>query len=377
MRDTSPESSNGPLRVAFLGAGEIATTHLAAVKNSPGVELVAVCDRDRERARAFQQLGGVPHAFEDLDAMLGGVAPDVVHVLLPPTAHAAAAERCLAAGSHVFVEKPFCVTVEECRRVQAAAGRAGRQVGVDHNLAFMPAFVKAVDAVRGCRLGAVEHMSVIFNLPMPGLDAGPHTHWMFAATGNLMLETGVHPVSTVCRVLGGVERAATAVSGEMTLRNGTRFFRSWQSALVCERGTAQCLLAVGAGFYSASVHLIGEDGEAVADLRRNTILVSEKRPHVRADDLVDARTKARSLASQGARNFRAYGLGAAGLRPAYSVQVASVTNSLASFYGALRAGRAPEVGGAEGTAVIEACYLIIESAMRFADQAGGGLVAHR
>jgi len=114
-----------------------------------------------------------------------------------------------------------------------------------------------------------------------------------------------------------VERAATAVSGELTLRNGTRFFRSWASSLVCERGTAQCLLAVGAGFYSASVHLIGEDGEAVADLRRNTILVSEKRPHIRVDDLVDARKKARSLAAQGARNFLAYGLGAAGLRRAW------------------------------------------------------------
>jgi len=241
----------------------------------------------------------------------------------------------------------------------------------------MPAFVKALDAVRGCRLGAVEHVSVTYNLPMPVVYTGPHRHWMFAATENLMLELGPHPVSTVCRVLGRVEQAATAVSGGMTLGNGTRFFRSWQSGLVCERGTAQLMLAVGAGYYTALVHLIGEDGEAVVDLRRNTVTVTEKSPHIRSDDYVSVRRRAKSLATQATRNMLEYGLGAAGVRREYSVQIASVVNSLASFYDAVRAGRAPVVGGAQGTAVIEACYRIVESAMRFAEQAGGGVVAHR
>lgn len=377
MQNTPQEASRGPLRVAFLGAGEIATTHLAAVRRLPNVSIAAVCDLDARRARAFQEAGGISESFTDLDAMLGRVAPDVVHVLLPPSAHAPAAERCLDAGSHVFVEKPFCVTVEECRRVREAAARAGRQVGVDHNMVFIPAFVKALDAVRACRLGAVEHMTVAVHLPMAVVHAGPHRHWMFAATENLMLEAGAHPVSAICRVLGRVEQAGTAVSGEMTLGNGTRFFRSWLSGLVCERGTAQLTLAVGGGYHAAQAHIIGEDGEAVVDLRRNTVTVTEKTPYIRADDFVSVRGKAKALAAQASKNFLEFGLGSAGLRREYSVQTASVTNSLADFYDAVRAGRAPTVDGAQGEAVVEACYRIVEGAVRFAEQAGGGLVAHR
>ena len=40
---------------------------------------------------------------------------------LPPAAHARAAERCLEAGAHLFVEKPFAISAAECRRVEAAA----------------------------------------------------------------------------------------------------------------------------------------------------------------------------------------------------------------------------------------------------------------
>jgi predicted dehydrogenase len=116
-------------RVALLGTGVIAVPHAAALKSLPDIELIAGCDLDEQKGRAFQQQVNAAHCFQDLKTMLDRVSPDVVHVLLPPAAHAQAAELCLAAGSHVLVEKPFCISSEECRMVQKAAERAERQVG--------------------------------------------------------------------------------------------------------------------------------------------------------------------------------------------------------------------------------------------------------
>jgi predicted dehydrogenase len=360
-----PDSQS--IRVALLGAGVIASPHIEALRTLGGaVEVVGVCDLDENKARSFQQEHGVGKAFSDLDAMLREVSPQVVHVLLPPGAHAAAAERCLSAGAHVFVEKPFCVSSAECLRVEAAARRAGRSIGVNHNLTYMPAVLKIIDSIRACKLGAVEQVRVMYNLAAPGIAKGPHQHWMFAETGNLILELGPHPISVICRLLGRVTGASTAVSGELRLTNGTRFFRTWQSSLVCERGAAQMVLAIGGGFDSSSVHVIGEDGEVFADLRRNIVRFSEKDKFLRTANLVDAWKSGSGVVRQGIGNFVAYSLGAVKLRPAYQMQNFSVNASVQAFYRALRSGRSPVIGGEQGTAVVEACEMVIDSALAFA-----------
>jgi predicted dehydrogenase len=358
--------SDQKLRVAFLGTGNIATSHLAAIRQLSGVEIVAVCDLNYEKAVALQRQEGIAKAYADADTMLRETSPQIVHVLLPPAAHCEAAQTCLAAGSHVFVEKPFCVTVEECRRVGDLAASLGLKVGVNHNLAFMPGMIRLIEEIRNLRLGAVEHVAVLYSIPMPGLARSPATHWMFGESGRIMLELGPHPVSIVCRLLGAVKNASTAVSGEITLTNKTRFFSTWMSSMVCERGTAILVLSTGGGYSCGSVHVIGQDGEAFVDLSHNTIRISEKNRYIRAGDLTDGMRNGLSVARQGLGNFMAYGLGATGLRTPYDLQVISVKNSLDNFYNAVRSGHSPTVGAAEGTAVIEACCLIIDGARRFA-----------
>ncbi len=275
------------LRVALLGAGNIATTHLAAIRQLRGIELVGVTDLNYERAVAVQKQAGIANAYRDVDTMLRECRPQIVHVLLPPTAHCEAAVKCLEAGSHVFAEKPFCVTVEECRRVGVLAKSLGLKVGVNHNMAFTPAMMRLIGEIRTNRLGALEHVTVMYTIPMPGLAKSPATHWMFGETGRIMLEIGPHPVSIICRLLGGVKDANTAVSGEITLMNQTRFFSTWMSTLVCERGTANLVLSTGGGYSSGSVQVAGQDGTAFVDLSRDTLRVTEKTRYIRAVDLAD------------------------------------------------------------------------------------------
>ena len=66
--------------------------------------MVAVCDRDLNKAIQFKQTWRIPQSYDSVEDMFEASHPDVVHVLLPPAAHAAEAIRCLEHGSHVFVE---------------------------------------------------------------------------------------------------------------------------------------------------------------------------------------------------------------------------------------------------------------------------------
>jgi len=307
--------------------------------------------------------------------MLRETRPDVVHVLLPPELHAAAGEECLSAGCHVFMEKPFCVTAHECHALEALAQRNGLQIGVNHNVVFMPVFVELIDAIRACRFGAIEQVQVMFTAPMPAIETAVHSHWMFGSPERIMLEIGPHPMSIPIRLLGGPLKASTAVSGEITLTNGARFFKHWQTSLVCERGTAQCTFSVGGAYGTITVLVIGEDAQAFIDIRRNTIQIYEKTPYLRLDDMVNGFRNSWTMARRNLRALKMYAKGVVGVGPRYDQQSFSFRSSVAAFYRALAAGRTPRIDGAEGTRVVEACQMTIESALNFAEQREESVVA--
>ena len=118
---------------------------------------------------------------------------------------------------------------------------------------------------------------------------------------------------------GRVKAASATVSDELTLTNGASFFRTWQGSLVCERGNAQFVLGSG-GYHTATAYVVGEDGEAFVDIRRNTVRLSENTRYIRTENFIDAWKNGYSSARQGVSNLLSFGLGTVGLRPPYILQ---------------------------------------------------------
>src|SRR2546421_12428237 len=124
-------------RVGLVGAGNICEFHIRALRRLGGVELIGLTDLDAGRAQALAERFGVPATFASMDALLdAGV--DAIHVLTPPSSHAALTLRALERGCHVLVEKPLATSTEDCDRIARAAQKAGRAVGVDHAMLFDP-----------------------------------------------------------------------------------------------------------------------------------------------------------------------------------------------------------------------------------------------
>jgi len=361
--------NTGVKKAAILGAGGIAETHAEILKKIPGVQLTAVCDVVPGKAEVFGRKLGIPEAYTTLQDLLSKGRPDVVHITTPPTAHASNAIDCLNANVNVFVEKPFCLNSEECAAVARAASASSATIGVNHNMTYHPAVLDVIREARSRRLGALNHASVSFSVPMP-VFTGPYSHFMFRDTRNLMFELAIHPLSAIERLMGPVVACSTQPSGKIILPSGVQFFHTWQLAMECERGTASLFLSLGGDFLDTSILVVGEDATAFADLRRNIVRISDKSHLMRPnDDLRDSLQGAATLIGKSLRNYKDYILSSLGKRAPFPANFASMRNSIEGYYAALNAGVAPRAGIEQGISAVRACEMALAPVLQNAPAA--------
>jgi len=149
------------LRVALLGGGKMAVQHAVAVRLCNRARLVAVVDPVLDIEVLRSRFGAHVEPYADLDTMLRESKPDVVHIVTPPGTHVALARTCLAAGVHVYVEKPFALTVEDARSILELAAARGLQACAAHQVLFQ-------DSARAYRqyvpmIGTVRHVESFFS----------------------------------------------------------------------------------------------------------------------------------------------------------------------------------------------------------------------
>lgn len=356
-------SSGSAFRVALLGAGGIAPEHAAHLRAIPGIELAAVCDLAIDRAQKLARKYQIPRVFRSLPEMLQDCKPDVVHVLAPPTEHVKLALQCLPAGSHVFIEKPLGVSVAECRELQRVAEAASRVVGVNHNLVYRPVVQRLIGEIRACRLGRIEHVGIGMSLPPAKIRTAPGNPYMFQAPQNMLFESACHPLSVVRRLLGRLQKTESLITGWTVLASGKAYYSSWQSSLLCERGTAQLAFSVGRAFGHVWMNVLGQDGFAFVDFAQDSMILTEYsayRPVVAG--LGATLANSRRLIGGAGRNARNYFLTALGARRYPTPGDAGMRDSIASFYRALRHGQSPPEGLSEGMAVVEFCEEIFAGA---------------
>ncbi len=126
-----------PLRVAIIGAGQVAdTVHASFYRTRDEVQLVAVCDSRPEQAQAFAGRHGISQVFTDVAALLAEARPDVVSVCSPNRFHHEHVMQALAAGCHVMCEKPPAMTPAQADEMRQAAKRAGTVLAYDFHHRF-------------------------------------------------------------------------------------------------------------------------------------------------------------------------------------------------------------------------------------------------
>ena len=138
------------LRIAFIGAGQMARAHRDALRRvATPHQVVGVCDLRAEAAREFAALAAAPahtKPYASVAELLQAARPDVVHVCTHPATHVAVARQALLSGAHVYIEKPFAETRADAEALFELAETHGKlRLCAGHQLLRDPAFRTLMD----------------------------------------------------------------------------------------------------------------------------------------------------------------------------------------------------------------------------------------
>jgi UDP-N-acetyl-2-amino-2-deoxyglucuronate dehydrogenase len=147
--------TNQPLRVAILGAGQIASNHAAGFQEVPDLaRVVTVCDTDRANAENLATMFEA-RIVADYRQVLADPGVDLVDVLLPHHLHYEVAMAAIRAKKHLLLEKPVAVSHRESLEICEAAKKAGIHFGVAENTRYIRAYIEAEKLIRAGRLGDI------------------------------------------------------------------------------------------------------------------------------------------------------------------------------------------------------------------------------
>ncbi len=198
-----------PLKLALIGTGGIAQTHMRALAKTDQIEVVAVCDIVEEKAARTAKEYGVPKVFVDYHDILEMDEVEAVSICTWNQAHAAPAVDALHAGKHVLVEKPMAATLVDATAMAKAAKETGLilMVGVQPRFGFARKTAKAI-ADSGA-LGDIYYAEAVA-CRRCGIPGGSFIRKETAGIGTVA-DIGVYALDEVLHIMGHPK--PVAVSG--------------------------------------------------------------------------------------------------------------------------------------------------------------------
>ncbi len=204
-----------PVRLGLIGIGNRGTALLRSLLELPGAPIVAVCDTDRKHRQRGEGIiekarGQRPESFDDPRKVFDCKDIDAVIVALPCDAHVQVYSDALAAGKHLYAEKPLGITLEGCDRlIAASAGAPSLAVHVGFQRRSNPRFRQGVDLIKRGEIGPLVEARATWtssNGPITG-----HGGWLGRRerSGDWMVEQGVHIWDVFGWLAGGLPIKAT------------------------------------------------------------------------------------------------------------------------------------------------------------------------
>lgn len=200
------------LRVLVVGCGNMGVSHAEAYHGMKGVEICGLVARGDSRHRLNARLGGGYPTFSDFSQALTATRPDAVCLTTWPDTHEAYALAALAAGCHLFIEKPLATTVAGAERVIAAARAAGRQLVVGYILRHHPSWRRFVELARG--LGKPLVMRMNLNQQSHGAMWDVHRNLMQSLSP--IVDCGVHYLDVMCQMAQSEPVSVSAIGARLS-----------------------------------------------------------------------------------------------------------------------------------------------------------------
>lgn len=194
--------------IGVIGAGNISDEYLRSLTSYADVEVVAIADLDRERAAAQAQQYGIPLA-ETVDELLANPAVELVVNLTIPAAHAEVGMAAVAAGKHVWAEKPMALDRASAKALLDAARAKGVVVGNAPDTILGEAIQHSHRLLAEGAIGTPQ--TVLTLMQGPGPDSWhPRPQFLFARGAGPLFDIGPYYLTTLVQLLGPITEVRAA-----------------------------------------------------------------------------------------------------------------------------------------------------------------------
>jgi predicted dehydrogenase len=195
-----------PFGLGVIGCGNISNQYLKNLSAFPDVRVLIVADLDAGRAKAQAAAHGVP-AWGGPDDALAHPGVELIVNLTVPAAHAEVSGAAVAAGKHVWSEKPLSLDVASGQALLAAAAAAGVRVGCAPDTALGAGLQSARRLIDAGGIGTP--LTALTLLQGPGPQAWhPDPEFLFAPGAGPLFDLGPYYLSVLATLFGPARRVA-------------------------------------------------------------------------------------------------------------------------------------------------------------------------
>lgn len=149
------------VRIGLIGAGMISAKHLAAYREIPEAQVVAVCSRTRQSAERCAKEWDIPSIYTNVQELLARDDIDAVDICLHGNLHAPFSIAALKAGKHVYCEKPLAGSYADGLQMLETAKETGKSLHIQLGFLYRTYARAAKRLVDGGALGEIYHARTV------------------------------------------------------------------------------------------------------------------------------------------------------------------------------------------------------------------------
>ncbi len=160
------------IRVAIVGLG-FGAEFIPIYQRHPQAELVAVCQRSREKLDAIGDAFGIEKRYTDFQELLTDREVDAVHINSPIPDHGWQSIAALRAGKHVACTVPMATSKAECKQIVALCEKTGLKYMMAETVVYAREFLFLEELYKKGALGRIQFLQASHQQDM---DGWPH-YW--------------------------------------------------------------------------------------------------------------------------------------------------------------------------------------------------------
>ncbi len=202
-----------PIGVALVGTGFGQKVHLPALAAHHRTQVTAVYHRDLAKAQAIAASHHIPFASDNFDTILQHPTVQAVSISTPPALHYPMATAAIAAGKHVFLEKPTALNATDAKSLYELAQQHRVAVTLDFEFRFIPAWQYLYELLQSDYVGNMRYIKIDW---LGASRANPSRAWNWYAQrdqgGGTLGSIGSHSFDYIYWLFGEVSRLSARLS---------------------------------------------------------------------------------------------------------------------------------------------------------------------